>query len=79
MDKTASQTLKSWFDSLSPTEKREVLRFVYGDLYVERPLLEGVYCGPAPEMIKKGGLYAGPAPSSLQAVPNRCPTCQRPY
>lgn len=74
MSNTASGNLSKWFNELSLVEKREVLRFIYGDMYVETQLREGLYCGPAPEMIKKGGLYAGPAPSSM-ATSSRCRTC----
>lgn len=76
MEKTASQQLSAWFSSLDEAEKKEVLRFVYADIYREVRLDEGLYCGPAPTMIKKGGLYAGPAPAPVGAT-GRCPTCGR--
>lgn len=74
MNKTASQELVTWFNGLPFSQKQEVLRFVYGDAYVETRLNEGLYCGPAPQMVKKGGLYAGPAPASMQTS-SRCAYC----
>lgn len=79
MSKTAPEILRDWFEGLSDEQKQEVLRFVYGSAYTRKALKEGTYCGPAPEMIKKGGLYTGPAPSGMQSSPSVCPGCGRPY
>lgn len=72
MSKVTNQ-LKEWFDGLNFAEKKEVLKYLYRKLYVEIDLVKGVYCGPAPDMIKEGcDLYCGPAPTISQNV---CPYC----
>jgi len=77
MSTTASQRLKEWFDKLDLSEKKDVLKYVYGKLYVEMDLVKGMYCGPAPGMIKEGcDMYCGPAPSTNQNV---CPSCGRAF
>jgi len=79
MSKVTNQ-LKEWFDGLNLAEKKEVLKYLYRKLYVEMDLVKGgVYCGPAPGMIKEGcDLYCGPAPS---ISPNQsvCPSCGRAF
>jgi hypothetical protein len=76
------QKLKSWLDGLSPTDREEVLRFMYGRLFVKKEVTindkKTYYAGPAPGLIDiNEGYYAGPAPSTSQA--QICPTCKRLY
>ena len=78
MDKSAPTILKEWFDDLSDVQKLEVLKFVYGSVFTRKTFTEGIYCGPPPDMIKKGGLFTGPAPSST-GDSSVCPTCKRPW
>jgi len=62
--------LKEWFAQLESSKKRNVLRFLYGDLLITR----GNYCGPRPEVIQEG-LYSGPVPSVSEKT---CSMCGKP-
>jgi len=68
---TAVQTLTSWFDALTLSEQREVVKFLYSGKAL---LTEGIYTGPYPTLVDRG-LHVGPVPVSS----NSCPTCGRPY
>jgi hypothetical protein len=69
----AKQNLDAWFEKLSNDERKDVLRYLYGDqdLRVTQPVVEGLYLGPSPGLEKKG-YHLGPAPTRA------CPTCGRP-
>jgi hypothetical protein len=65
--------LTVWFAKLTEAEKKEVLKFVYGNALVT----EGLYCGPAPQMVPTTrGLHCGPAPTSTTS---RCSACGRAF
>ena len=60
--------LKSWFDSLSTADQREVYKYLYGDVF---PVTESYNLGPNP-LIKSLNLGATPMNVSTPTV---CPTC----
>lgn len=64
------ETFKKWYDSLSASQQKELLEFIFNNKI--RALNEGVFTGPLPLM--KRGLFTGPSNSK-----DVCPTCKRPY
>ena len=67
--------LQKWFDGLSLSRQKEVVRFLY-EGKGNKILNEGVHFGPKPHLVGKG-LFCGPKPSetsTLQST-NTCPTC----
>jgi hypothetical protein len=79
MTKSVTTLLTEWFNGLTDEEKKEILRFLYGSAYRTMKLVEGEYCGPAPDLIKKGGLFTGPSPSMGSSDSSVCPTCGKPW
>ena len=77
---TEIDVIKKWFfNNLDDAGRVRVLKYLYGDVLVTRNLQEGLYCGPAPGMVKNGGLFCGPAPTALDVIQtNVCPNCGRP-
>lgn len=67
----AVTNLQSWFNSLSDTDKKSVLTFLYGGKVL---IQKGLYTGPSPTLVERG-LFTGPSPSSSSNV---CGACGRP-
>lgn len=75
------QKLKEWLKGLPEKEQEEVLRFMYGRLFVKKDVVvdgkKSYYAGPAPGLIDiNEGYYAGPAPTASQTA--ICSQCKRP-
>jgi hypothetical protein len=75
------QKLKTWLEGLSAEDQEEVLRSMYGRLFVKKEIIisgkKSYYAGPAPGLIDiNEGYYAGPAPAASQSA--ICSQCKRP-
>lgn len=73
--------LKTWLEGLQPNDQEEVLKFMYGRLFVKKEIMvagkKTFYAGPAPGLIDiNEGYYAGPAPSTSSTP--ICSQCRRP-
>ena len=65
------EALQNWFDKLDVNDKKEVIKFLYGENRLSVGTFDSVYLGPLPEIANEG-LYLGPPP---QWFPKSCPKC----
>lgn len=76
-NKTASDLLFDWFNSLSEEKQHSIILALYGPEDPRLKLVKGTYLGPSPgKGMEKRGYYLGPAPQQ-QMMKRSCPTCHR--